>query len=355
MSLLSALGLVALTDAAAVLQPRRLLEIDSQLLQRGLISPTVAEVREGLDRDKQQGLQPDVEDLLILSYAAWSGRELVLRGRALSEARLGQLPADAELRRPTLPEQTQWQAALDRAGKLFGVTLGGRALNGRNLREFSRLVSEARERAVRAGAAQITTLLARRAALCEAGAARSQTAQQVAELLDLLNTSDAVQLVRILAGLDPTSGSSLEAMARHMTAAAATASCLQDELVFTSILGLADDEDEAARELVQQARAAIEADELQTELAPRLRKLAVDAQRLRASPPAAGVPSPDVGKIKIRPEPVPAGSAVLFESAGTDLGRFDADRRSAEAAQRKAGGGARIEISYTLRVVKPKQ
>lgn len=355
MSLLSALGLVALTDAAAVLQPRRLQEIDSQLLQRGLVSPTVAEIREGLDRDKQQGLQPDVEDLLILAYAVWSGRELVQRGAALSDVKIGQLPEEAELRRPTLPEQTEWQTAIDRAGKLFGVTLGGRALNGRNLRELSRLVSEARERAVRAGAAQITTLLARRAALCEAGAARQQTAQQVAELIDSLNTSDAVQLVRVLAGLDPSSGSSFEAMARHMTAAAATASCLQDELVFTSILSLADEEDEAARELVQQARAALEADELQTELAPRLRKLAVDAQRLRASPPATGVSTPDVGKIKVRSEPAPAGSEVLFESSGTDLGRFDADRRSAEAALRKAGDRARIEISYTLRVVKPKR
>ncbi|MFO0575652.1 MAG: hypothetical protein U1A78_16775 [Polyangia bacterium] len=354
LSLLSALGLVALTDAAAVLQPRRLQEIDTLLLQRGLASPTVDEVREGLDRDKAQGLQTDVEDLLILAYAAWSGRELVLRGSALTEVRLGALPPEAELRRPALPEQTAWQTALDRAGKLFGVTLGGRALNGRNLRELSRLMAEARERTLRASAMQIPALLARWALLCAPDAARAQTAQQVASLLDALSTTDAVQAVGVLAGLDLSAGASLEAMARHMAHAAAMVSCLQDELLSTSLLGLVEEAGAAARALAAQARAALEADELQTELAPRLRKLAVEAQRLRAPPP--GGPGGDGG---FGPTPVPgppaAGEEVLLEAAGTSLASFDADRRKAEAALRKAGGATRVEVHYTLRVVKPKQ
>lgn len=351
MSLLSALGLVSLTDAAALLQPRRLQEIDTALVQRGLVSPTVGEIRAVLDSEHAEGLPSDVEDLLVLAYAAYTSRELVLRSVPVAEAKIGQLADEAELRRPTLPEQTEWQTALDRAGKLFGVSLGGRALNGRNLRDLQRLITEATERATRVGAGQIAELLARRGTLCSADSPRQRTAQQVADLLDGLKTHDAVQQVRLLAALDPSPVSSLEAMAKHLTAAAQTAHVLQEELVLASFASLPEEEGAAAQEILQGVRAALSADELQISLAPRLRELALAAQHLRATaaPAAAAAAAPR------KPAGVSGGFTVVVVSAGDSLASFDEDRRRAESALQTAGPGARIELTYSLRVVKPQR
>ena len=58
-------------------------------------------------------------------------------GKSYTLPRPGQLPDDVELLRPELPTQAEWTEALNRAGELFGVAIGGRSLGARNLSLFA--------------------------------------------------------------------------------------------------------------------------------------------------------------------------------------------------------------------------
>lgn len=357
MTLLRDLDLVSLTDAAALLQPRRLQELDNALRQRGLETPDVGEVKRLLDPQRVCGLTPAVEDFLVLCYACWSQRELFRGSAPLAEPVPGKLPEDAELRQPRLPAQTEWQTALDRAGKLFGISLGGRALNGRNLRDLGQKLKEAYERAVQARADQIESLLGRRADFFNGEPARLRTAQAVRTLLGALDGCDALAAVRVLAELE-LSGTSQEAMARHLTAADATATCLQDDLVFEPFSGLKGSSDAAAQKLLADVATALSVEELEKALASTLRPLALQAQRLRATHVTPPTPAPtqttSARYVSATPAESDLGEEIVAEWSGSGREEFLAAEKQAEAALKKAGAGARVELAYTFRVIKPR-
>lgn len=183
----------------------------------------------------------------------------------------------------------------------------------------------------------------------------------MADLLEGLKTHEAVHQVLVLAALDPSPGSSLDAMAKHLTTAESTARVLQEELVLASFASLQEEDSAAAQEILQGVRAALAADELQTPLGPRLRELALAAQRLRATAAPAASTSASTSAAAAtaaaprKPAALAGGFTVVVESAGDSLASFDEDRRRAEAALQKAGPGARIELTYSLRVVKPQR
>ena len=52
-----------------------------------------------------------------------NGQLIVRGGQTLRSVVLGKLDTDAELLQPRLPDAGAWHQALDRAGKLFGVTV----------------------------------------------------------------------------------------------------------------------------------------------------------------------------------------------------------------------------------------
>lgn len=350
MTLLRDLDFAGLTDAAALLQPRRLQELENALRQRGLQTPDVGEVKRLFDPQRVYGLSPALEDFVVLCYAIWTQRELYRGSAPLGDVVPGKLPDEAELRQPRLPKQTDWQSALDRAGKLFGISLGGRALNGRNLRELGQKLTEALERAQRARADQIESLLTKRAAFYSDEPARVRTAQAVRAVLAALDGTDALAAIEALAGLE-VMGTSLDAMAKHLVTAEPTAQCLQDDLVFETFGGLAGSADPAAQGLLTDVATALSADELERPLAPSLRQLALHAQRLRAVQKDPPPPRPPTSGPPTR---LPIGEDVVVELSGTGRDAFGADEEKAKAALKKAGAGARIELTYTFRIVKPR-
>jgi hypothetical protein len=263
---------------------------------------------------------------LILAHAAATGRELVRAGMPVREPTLGKLTDDVELVKPPLPDAVSFQRALDVAAKIFGVSIGGRALHARNLRALSDRLNEARDRALKDRAESIAMRLAAR--IADDAAHRRITAGTAEELLAALQGSPLVQ-VRALAELKPLTSES--ALQRHFISARANAECLADDLVFQSI-------EKSTDAIRAEARAALAKDELEIALAPALRELALRASKLADPGPPAPVP----------------GEEIFAQGGSSSLKTLDEERKRLEDALHRAGAGAKAIVSLTWSIVRPK-
>lgn len=231
------LGLVQLSEGAAQLRLAPFQELQRALEVKNLVTPQVGAVRRELDPHGVFGLTPEVQDFRVLSFALVSGHELLRGGRPLAERTLGKLPEDAELVRPAMPEAAKWQRALELANSVLVITLGGRALNARNLRALSERLDEARRTAERTGAGRIAALLLQQGDLVARDAPRLKTAEKAVELVALLANNDVVGRVEHLAAF--VAETSPAALQRHFAEAEGVTEVLQDELVLASLRDLA--------------------------------------------------------------------------------------------------------------------
>jgi len=130
--------------------------LDRQLALEGDAGPlTVGRLRALLDQPKPIGLPANVANLVILAYAAQTGRGLRAHG-ALTTGSVTQLPDDVELVTAELPPAEVWDLAVTRAPAVFGLT----AVNpARTVNSVDALGSAIRERA-RAASPHVDGLLA---------------------------------------------------------------------------------------------------------------------------------------------------------------------------------------------------
>lgn len=289
------LGITQTGDVVALLQERPFQEIEQQRQQSGLDTPTVREVRNWLDPQRTRGLPREVEDVLVTLYASWSGRTFRRDGRAYPVGRPGQLADEAELLRPELPTLPQWDSALGRAGDLFGIAIGTRALSARNLAAFAEKVKTA----AAAGRDVVELPSALEGRVKEWArpddAPRLETARVTAALLGQLERSDGAQLVRDLADFTPRT--SIAAMGRSITTAAANRRLLQEEprwIVLGQIRDLLGDpgRGERARIVLEDLAKLLASDEVNAMLADGLGKLTDRAAELLRKPPEPRPPDP---------------------------------------------------------------
>jgi len=333
------LGIVAVTEASAALRPEWVNDIERMLRQDGIEkAPTVEQIQKRLDPAGQRGVPQEVADLEVLAYGLASRRELLRGGTPVRDLVLGKLPGDVELVQTALPDEQPWQEAVDRAGRLFGISLGGRARTARNLRKLYDLVSTARASAVRDEAHRVAELLGRRGLFFAADSARLTTAQRATELLALLETRDPVELAQVLGTFDP-APSSWAALQRHIQHAAKVAHVLNEDVYFNVFEALGSADRPGAKDLLAQLSDALAADELNVDLAGKLPALSVDGQKILR--PAAAPPPPP-----------PQSAAVVGEGSGEGLDGLAAARDVASRALAKAGAGARLEFWW--KVTKPR-
>lgn len=95
-------------------------------------SPTVRQLREWIDDPQRMGLQEEVSDLVILAWAAQSGRTPWLHG-AHVQGEIGGLHRECELREQALPEEAAWSEAVRRAADIFGEAGTGAGRNPGNV------------------------------------------------------------------------------------------------------------------------------------------------------------------------------------------------------------------------------
>jgi hypothetical protein len=337
------LGITETSDVAVLLNERPFNEIEQQRQQAGIDTPAVSDVRVWLDPRRTRGLPAEVQDALILLYASWSGRTFRRDGKSYTVPRPGQLPDDVELLRPELPTQAEWTEALNRAGELFGIAIGGRSLSARNLAAFA---DKVREKLREVGdAAELPTALQQKMrdwAEVE-DAPRLATARASAALLQQLSRGDGTSIVRDLASFTPKT--SITAMGRNFTTAAASKHLLQEDarwIVLRQVKGLvgAPERGERAKLLLQDLATLLAADEVNKMLADGLGDLTRRADELLRVP---------TGGPGLRWKP-PLGEEVVLE-ASNDLTDAKAAakvlRELAERIEAEGRDASRVTIRIT--------
>ena len=196
------LNLANMDDTHLVMRTDFKEEFMRRMHVEGVTDLTVGQLRQWCDEGGQRGLRKPEADLVIITFALQSDRAFFLHGGPV-EPKLGDLNDKAELRAQALPSQTTWDAAIDRAGRLFGFE-GSRVLSARNV---AALEQELKQRAtdLQSDVHRLADALAQRLALREidsSAAERLTSARSTAALLSDLHAVAADQAIDTLAEAD---------------------------------------------------------------------------------------------------------------------------------------------------------
>ncbi|HEY0793385.1 MAG TPA: hypothetical protein VGD78_20150, partial [Chthoniobacterales bacterium] len=169
----------------------------------GLDKIRVADLRRWIDEPEPMGLPELLQDLIILTFARQTNRSFALHGGPF-QPDLGKLPDDCALKQQALPEETEWEKALEVAQAALGVPGLPSFLSGQSVALFSELV-KAHLPAFQEAAPKLKTALEQRAADfgCDGQSfERLTTAQDAVRLLAAMKDRSDAALVEAMAGVD---------------------------------------------------------------------------------------------------------------------------------------------------------
>jgi hypothetical protein len=286
---------------------------------------TVAKLRQWIDTPAPMGLPIELQNLIILAFAASTNRRFTMRGGP-HEPTIDSLPDELELKEQALPNTADWEAALVRASSLFGLTLS-QTLNAANV---GKLVDEVRQNAAnkRDAVARLVSQVRDRSARYAPGitGARQQSAESAQALLASLAQAAEGDLVTLLA--NASLQTSEAAVSRSLGQAQVGADTLGSASwqLFDVVRDLTDNRRDAALLIMTRLTEVLTSDEHVVALKPRLEELSRDAMRLLAavaptpspvtSNPDSGtapVPSPNPNPVVLPPTPVANRAEVVDE------------------------------------------
>lgn len=266
---------------------------------------TVAKLRQWIDMPAPMGLPLELQNLIILAFAAATNRRFTLHGGPY-EPTVDSVPDELELREQSLPSASDWQVALQRASSLFGLTLG-QTLNAANV---GKLVAEVKQKAAekRDAVTRLVVQVRDRAGRYAAGASapRQQTAESAQTLLAALASAADSEVVAALAAADLQTSEA--AVGRALGQAKTCADALETGgywQLFDVVRELSDHRAEAAQIIVRRLAEVLASDEHVVALKGRLDELQRDGMRLLAT--AAPTQAPVQG-----PATVPAPGMPVF-------------------------------------------
>jgi hypothetical protein len=313
---------------------------------------TVGKLRAALDVPRPMGLPLIAQNLVILVYADQANRSFYLHGGPY-QPKLDSLPDELELREQSLPSPEDWEAAVQRAGKIFGIAASP-LRNASNVSDLAGKLGTAAQ-----GAQEACQVVADRLeGLCEdwdiapAACARQQTARAVLTLLQgLAARTDAKARIEALA--QAKLATSLDAMGTGFRKAAAVQSAIAATKwdLLAAATSLTDDRQAAAQGIRTQLVEALSHDEYAIALASRLQKLESDAVRLLA-PARPTAPTAPVAQTSPLPssKPVVVPDVVVVDTA--DQHGLDASAAQAKlkdlADRLAADPSLQIDLSWTL-------
>ena len=267
---------------------------------------TVAKLRQWIDTPAPMGLPLELQNLIILTYAATTNRRFVMRGGPF-EPSIDSLPDELELREQALPDAGHWQIAVQRAAGLFGLT-PAQVLNAANV---GRLVDDVRQAAAqrRDVTARLVAQVHDRSARYAVGVAgaRQRTAESAQALLASLAQAAEGDVVAALA--TATLQTSDAAVGRALGQAQACADTLTNARweMFDAMRDMQDHRQTAAALVLSRLSEGLTSDEHVLPLKSRLEELERDAMRLltaAAPPPPAPVPTPTPSGTPPAPTPL---------------------------------------------------
>ena len=280
---------------------------------------TVGKLRAAMDQPRRMGLPDAAANLVILVYADQANLAFRRHGGPWP-AKLDDLPDDVELREEALPSPEAWTTAVERAGKVFGLTVSPL----RNAGNVSDLAERLGETAAGRGPA-CDALVERLAALCadfsieEGAAKRLRTARAGRALVQSLAAVRGRVRIERLAEME--AATSLEAMATSIGKAGEVVDVLERThwQLFVPLARLADDRRDDAERLMRKLTEALAADEYAVALGGRLPDLANRAADLLARQPLTPTPapSPSAAEVDETRENRAAGAVEWMKPVGT--------------------------------------
>lgn len=311
----------------------------ARAVQQGQEQITVGDLRRAIDDPQPLGLPSEVQALVILVYAAQSGRVFRRHGGP-AEPALDKLEDDLELVTPDLPDESVWRAAVDRAAAVLGLADVNPA---RNPASFERLVADLRAK----GAVLLPSmeglipLLERRTRELAADpeqTPRMRTARVASEVASALaRTEDGAKMIERLAVIEMPM--SEQHVGTSLASAQTVAAALEGERwqVLDLVAGRAAADERGFVEVAAALREALVADEFAVPLEPAIAKAFDDGVRLlRPAPP----PPPP-------PPPGPDGADVVRgRRDGLDLEEARAQLEG--LATEAQDGEVRVDLSWTI-------
>jgi hypothetical protein len=321
--------------------------------QQGGGPMTVKRLRASFDHPRPMGLPRDLENLVILAFAAQANRTLSLRGAPVPGT-IERLDDDAELREQPLPDEATWAKARERASEVFGLVPS----EVRKGATVERLAADLRERAQAARGALASLANALRSGMAMAGV-DANTAPRMATLIsasglvtELTADTGPEKVIRALADADLRTSEA--AVGRVLIAAPGLTSFLgtfEWDAVMTAS-GLQDHRRAAAELIGRAVSEALEADEHVVPLETRLREVLRSAYKLLAAT-AQGGGTRDATPLGGEPTSAPAsgvpGTEVIDEKSFTGFASDEAIATIERLRSRlQADPEARLEIFWRL-------
>lgn len=247
-------------------------------------SITVSQLREWIDQPKAMGLPKEAQNLVILTFAAQTNRTFYLHSTPI-EPTLKDIDNRCELREQKLPDESQWQLAVQRAATLFGIQISP-LRKANNVADIEAKVTQRSlpcQVAVDHYVQSLRTCLDRLS--LDPDCDRLKTATASLTLIEQLTSSDDV--VKTLA--EAAIATSETAMQECFNKASTLASALNqtDWEAFQFIASLNDDRSSSADELRRTIEQALCSDEYIIPLSSTLKTTQTEARALLIKPTIA--------------------------------------------------------------------
>lgn len=328
--------------------------------QDGDATMTVAKMRQWIDQPSPMGLPLELQNLIIMSFAAMTNRRFLLRGGPI-EPSTDSLADELELREQALPAAAHWATAVHRASILFGLTVP-QTLNAGNV---GRLVDEVRREigAKRDSVGRLVGALRDRASRYHASMhERVRTSESAQALLATLHTASDADLVETLA--NAAVETSEAAVGRSIGQALSIVDALSNAKwnIFDAISDLQDHRRVAAAAITARLSEALGSEEHVIALKAKLEELERDAVRLLtvvAPPPSAPPPPGPQGSPPMPPAPPDepgagpqtAGPILVEEAQQLDLDS-EAAALLLNALKERLNGDHELELSLSWRIAR---
>ena len=312
---------------------------------------TAARLRDWMNEPKAMGLTREVQNLVILAFAAQADRTLLRHG-APAVASIDRLEDEIELREQPLPDEAVWARARERAGSLFGLP-SNEVRKGANVAQLAADLKEQAtvKRPILTELAGNLRVRMEQFGVAVDAAQRMVTIRSASALVgDLAAAADALPTINVLAKAELLT--SAAAVGRTLGSAAALLSYLasiQWEAI-EAAAALRDHRAAAAEAIRTRVGKALAADEHVVGLQSALQEAQSRAIRLLADtgrPPPP--PPPEDRREEERPPPPPPGEVVIEErpfgsiAAAEAVALLDELRRRVLAEQ-----GATLTIGWRL-------
>lgn len=307
--------------------------------QSGQSTVSVADLRRWIDQPEPLGLPRDVQNLVIVAYAAQSSRVFRENGGPVTPS-LDRLDDGYEVVSPELPEQGEWDVARARAASVFGLGDVNPALSS-----FEALAARLRGEAASVGPASESLVAALEAKTTQFGvdeaSARLASARAGRDLTRvLLHNEGPLDRIRAFASFPI---GSEQHVGTALKSAGGVALTLRSDNWSLLAVALSRESEPGFQQVISRVRDSLAADEFASPLATIVTGAYADAVKLVQSPTQPVTPPPPPVEPPLPPV-LPGVTVVRDSKAGLSVG--DAQAELDRLA--KTEGDVEVELTWTI-------